>query len=321
MPGVPMPILNTIQPIAGVDIHISLPPIPPAPAPHVVVWGVGLSGWMSLPLWQAASKTNAIDHPDVLAKRAPVSAWVGHPCGRGHDAGPHLGHIAANTLLAIIWLGASSKAEFASGTVHTPQGRMAVNMMWFANLHLDCGDPVAMPTGLAITIDYSICAGFTWMDLLNGFVHMLVDFLIDALLSLLLGAIGVLLGGAIQRVLKKYALIGLREALWKIGIKEGFGEGVPEALRAFKQWNVRQRVQNLWSMWQHTLAKDSATRPEVIKELAKSTWDTLFGLSAGGPTGSDAPFAPYKHVAGDEGLLPVDKGIDSLFYDEPPAAR
>lgn len=318
MPGAAMPILNTLQPIVGVDIHLSLPPIPPAPAPHVVVWCVGLSGWMSLPLWDMASKSNSLEHPEV---KTPVSAWRGNPCGRGHDAGPHLGHIAANTLLAIIWLGASSKAEFASGTVHTPQGGMAVNMMWFANLHLDCGDPVATPTGLAITLDYSICAGFTWMDLLNGFVHMLVDFLLDALLSVLLGGIGVLVGGAIQRITKKYALIGLREAFLTIGIKEGFGEGIPDALRAFKQWNVRQRVQNLRFMWELTLTKGSATRPEVIKELAKSTWDTLFGLGVGGPTGADARFAPYGTLTDDQGVLPVEKGIDSLFYDSPPGPQ
>jgi hypothetical protein len=311
MPGVPMPLLNTVQPFAGVDVHTSLPPIPPAPAPHVVVWGLGLSGWMSLPLWQTASKSNSTDHPKIAAKGVPVAAGPGHPCGRGHDAGPHLGHFAANTLLAIIWLGASSKAEFASGTVGTPQGPIAVNMMWAVNLQLDCGDPVSTPSSIAIAIDYTNYAGFTWTDFFNGLVHLLVDFIIDALLSAALGMVSTLLGGAIDRVFKKYALIGLREA-GRIAFKEGLVDGAKELIPAFKQWGFRQRIVWFRSVWGLLFEKGSATRPEVARELGKTAWDTGSGLSVGGPTGADAPYAPYGNVG-----EPINNAIDGLFYDAP----
>lgn len=248
MPGVGMPILNTIQPTVGVDIHNSLPPVPPAPAPHVVAWGLGLSGWMHLVLWESASKANRDDNPKEPGAK-PVLAFVGHVCARAHDAGPHLGHFAANALLLVIWPGASNKCEFGSGTVHTPFGHMGVNMMWFANLQLDCADPVAMPTSLTFAVDYTVYAGFTWMDLLNGVIHMVVDFLIDAIIGVILGGLQLLIKGAIDRVMKKYALIGLREAFLKEGFQEGIWGGLKDAGRPSRT-----------GAWENACSPSSSTR-------------------------------------------------------------
>jgi hypothetical protein len=309
-----MPILNTIQPIVGVDIHNSLPPVPPAPAPHVVVWGMGLSGWMQLPLWPSASKANTLDSPK-LVKRNPVLSFVGHSCARAHDAGPHLGHFAANSLLAIIWLGASSKSEFGSGTVYTPFGHMGINMLWIGNLQLDCADPIAMPTSMTFTIDYTVKAGFTWMDLLNGVVHLVVDLVIDALIGVLLGGLQLLAKGAIDRITKKYALIGLREAFIKEGFREGIWGGLKDAKSAFKDWRIGERLTAFKLNALLMLDKNAASRTEIPKELGKAALDTFIGLSAGGPTGADMPYAPYGDIGGDA----ANTTIDGWFYpsDEP----
>jgi hypothetical protein len=308
MPGVGMPILNTMQPIIGVDIHNSLPPVPPAPAPHVVVWMLGLSGWMNLILWQSASKATTKKNEELPVER-PVLAFSEHSCARAHDAGPHLGHFAANALLAVIWAGASSKCEFGSGTVRTPADPMGVNMMFVANLQLDCADPIAMPTSVAITIDYTIKAGFTWMDLLNGVVHMVVDLIIDALIGVFLGGVQLLAKGAIDRVFKKYALIGLREAFGKEGLKEGVWGGLKDARKAFKDWRIGERLTAFKLNALLLLAKGSASRTEIPKELGKAALDTFIGLSAGGPTGADMPYAPYAGP-GDW----VNETIDGWFY-------
>jgi hypothetical protein len=145
-----MLVLTTVQPIIGVDMHTSLPPIPTAILPHAVVWGTGLSLKMGLPQALTSSHAMSPDQPTYAAK--PIAAGWGHACGRGHDAGVHFGHIAGNTLLAIIWLGAASKAEFGSGTVKVQGEHMAVNMMVFANLQLHCNDPVPMPTGVTFAV-------------------------------------------------------------------------------------------------------------------------------------------------------------------------
>lgn len=304
MPGAGMPILNTIQPIAGVEPHMTIPPLPPAPSPHVVVWGVGLSGFMGIPLAMGSSTATDVKVCDEMLGKNEVAAGLGHPCGRGHDAGPHLGHAAANTLLVIIWLGAASKAEFASGTVKVPTGNLAINCAWVMNVQLECADPIPMPFGVAITLDYTIYAGFTLLDALNGLVHMLVDVLIEAILGVLLGTITELLKGVLDRVFKQYALIGLREA---------FSESMSSFMDAFKKgpsWSLAERVANL-RFTLELIWNSAATRNDVISETASAAWETLFGLSVGGPTGADMPYAPYGDTVGD----PIDNAIDGLFYD------
>ena len=171
MPGLPMPVLNTCQVIVGVDPHTAIPPVPPAVTPHVVVWMTGLSQKMNfMGLSQGISKANS---PETLGSKGcangPVTAGWGYACAQGHDSGMHPAHIAGNALLPVVMLGSSSKAEFASGTVRTPMGNMAVGCLYAVNLQLHCGDPVALPTGVAITAANTVRAGFTWGDFFTGF--------------------------------------------------------------------------------------------------------------------------------------------------------
>lgn len=308
MPGAAMPIFNTIQPVAGVDIHKSLPPVPIAPLPHYVVWGVGLSGWLSLPLASgenSSSKATATEHMESGKK--PVLACMGHACGRGHDGGPHLGHIAGNTLLPLIALGASSKAEFASGTVKTPQGNMAVNCFLAVNLQLHCFDPVPIPSGLAITIDYTVCAGFTWKDFFNGLVHMLVDVLIEALLSVIVGTLTNYGAGRIAKLLGKEGAVTLGEAFLKTVDDMAGTVHMIEFLGAkdFGWPGFKQMWVATYNSVRFADYRKEYIRPDFVDEAR----DAIIAVNVGGPTGGDMPYAPYKSVSD-----PIDDAIDGLFY-------
>jgi hypothetical protein len=140
-------------------------------------------------------------------------------------------------------------------------------------------------------------------------VHLLVDLVIDAIIGVFLCGLQLLAKGAIDRVFKKYALIGLGEAFLKEGVKEGIGQGLKDAGKAFKDWRVAQRVTALKLNALLMLTKGTASRTEIPKELGKTALDTFIGLSAGGPTGADMPYAPYQ-VPGNW----VNDTIDGWFY-------
>jgi hypothetical protein len=311
-----MLVLTTMQPIVGVDFHTSLPPIPTAILPHAVVWGTGLSLSMGLPQALTASQAMAPNHPQYGQK--PIAAGFGYACGRGHDAGVHFGHIAGNTLLAIIWLGAASKAEFGSGTVLVQGQHMAVNMMLFMNLQLDCSDPVPMPTGFTFaTGSNMVFANMTWMDLLNGFVHMLVDIAIVAILNFLLAGVGSVVG----RVLKGTGITGILSEL------AGNAKGVAHDLediwlrklsngkrvmdwsrltpKGFAQQFEAAFLNHRWNMEGY----NTSIAPKALGTAAKSI---LPGWLYGSPVGASASqnFSPGSAVAGSN----ADSGIDSLFY-------
>ncbi len=205
MPGVPMHVLNTIQPIFGVDAHKAIPPPPPAPppfTPHVVVWGVGWSQKINF-LGMAVATSKASSPESGTAK--PVAAGWGYACGRTHDGGPHPGHIWPNVLLPVIMLGAGTKAEFASGSVKVatasgPQD-MAIGVLYVANTNLDCFDfplPPA-PSGMAITAANPVFAGFTWADFGRGMIGMLVD----AAITWAVGAVCAVATGALSGLLNR----------------------------------------------------------------------------------------------------------------------
>jgi len=311
-----MLVLTTAQPIVGVDFHTSLPPIPTAILPHAVVWGTGLSLTMGLPQALTASQAMSPDHPTNKAK--PIAAGLGYACGRGHDAGVHFGHIAGNTLLAIIWLGAASKAEFGSGTVRVQGQHMAVNMMLFMNLQLDCSDPVPMPTGFTFAIGSKmVFANMTFMDLINGFVHMLVDVIIVAILNFLLKGAGSIVG----RVLKGTGITGILSEL------AGNARGVANDLediwlrklsngKRVMDWSrltpkgFAQQFENLflnhrWNMGGY----NTSLAPQALADAGKSI---VPGWLYGSPVGASASqdLSPGSAVAGSS----ADSGIDSLFY-------
>jgi hypothetical protein len=313
MPG--MLVLTTMQPIVGVDIHNSLPPIPVAPLPHVVVWGTGLSLGMGLPQALTASQAMSPSHPQFGAK--PIAVGIGHACGRGHDAGVHFGHIAGNTLLAIIWLGAASKAEFGSGTVQVQGAHMAVNMMLFMNPQLHCCDPVPLPFGFTFaTGSNMVFANMTFMDLLNGLVHMLVDIAIVVILNFVLAGVGSVVG----RVLKGSGMKGLLSELagnargvvndledifvrklssgkrvmdWSKITPRGFA-------KQFEQWFANHR----WN----AAGFNSSIAPRAFSKAASSA---VPGWLAGSPTGASAS---STYSPGAQGASAADTAVDSLFY-------
>ena len=314
MPG--MLVLTTMQPIVGVDFHTSLPPIPTAILPHGVVWGTGLSLAMGLPQALTASQAMSPSHPTNGSK--PIAVGPGHACGRGHDAGVHFGHIAGNTLLAIIWLGAASKSEFGSGTVRVQGQHMAVNMMLFMNLQLDCNDPVPMPTGFTFaTGSAMVYANMTFMDLLNGFVHMLVDVVIVAVLNFLLAGFSSVVG----RILKGTGITGILSEL------AGNAKGVLNDLEDIfvRKLSGGKRVMD-WSRltpkgfaeqmgalfnnhrW-NAAGYNTGIAPKALATAAKSIvpgW--LYGSPLGASASSD--LSPGSAVVGNN----ADSGIDSLFY-------
>lgn len=63
------------------------------------------------------------------------------------------------------------------------------------------------------------------------------------------------------------------------------------------------------------LDKTTVSRTEIPKELGQAALDTFIGLSAGGPTGADMPYAPY----GDHGGDWANETIDGWFYEPQPA--
>lgn len=311
-----MLVLTTMQPIVGVDFHTSLPPIPTAILPHAVVWGTGLSLKMGLPQALTASQAMSPDHPKYGAK--PIAAGFGHACARGHDAGVHFGHIAGNTLMAIIWLGAASKAEFGSGTVLVQGQHMAVNMALFMNIQLDCSDPVPMPTGFTFALgSKSVYANMTFLDFLNGLVHMLVDVVIVAILNFLLAGFTSVVG----RVLKGTGLTGILselagnakgvandlEDIWvrKLSNGERVMDWSRLTPRGFCQQFKALFLNHRWNM----AGYNTSIAPKALGTAAKSI---VPGWLYGSPVGASASenFSPGSAVAGND----ADSGIDSLFY-------
>jgi hypothetical protein len=261
MPG--FPVLTTLQPIVGVDMHKAIPPPPPAPppmVPHVVVWGVGLSQKTS---FQWAVSTSKASSPESGCQK-PVVVGMGHSCGRLHDAGPHPGHIWPNVLLPLILLGSASKAEFGASTVKIGvapaaggNADMGVNVAYVMNANLDCYDaPLPpCPTGFAVTLNYNVMAGFSLADFAHGLLQMLLDSALTWAVGMVCSALGPavedLLRGEANQVLKTFAgeLWGkpgfdTAKALMADGagffassgrlFVDGWGAVLPAAVNAFK---------------------------------------------------------------------------------------
>lgn len=313
---------TTMQPIMGVDMHTSLPPIPPVILPHVVVWGTGLSLSMGLPLAQSASKAMSPDHLQLGLK--PIAVGLGHACGRGHDAGPHLGHIAGNTLLAIIWLGAASKAEFGSGTVMVQGLPMAVNFMMYANLQLHCHDPIPMPSGLTFaTGSNMVYVNFTWLDLLAGFVHMLIDVIISAFLNLVMGAMTKYISAQLARLFQGGPGMGLLAAFKAQGVQ--MWEALDDIFVRRLTFSTGARVMD-WSRitprgfahqvsvtWNNLRSRDFV-RNVLPGEMAGSARDTTVSLLVGGPTGADLAVDGTGGPPGSNLGNFANDGADSFLY-------
>ncbi|HVT09343.1 MAG TPA: hypothetical protein VHO67_17910 [Polyangia bacterium] len=202
--GIPFHALNSIQVVAGCDVHNQIPPPPPVgplPAPHVIVYMMGLAD------------------PTTTKTSATVKMGWGFSIGRQHDLGRGLYHFAANLLLPLVDLGSGNKSEFGCASVSIgacgaglEKARLAVGVIPFVglNLQLDCNDvPCAMPTSVCIASFNTVHAGLTLTDVLAGFAAMVVDIAITWLVGEIAGAIASGLGslavGALGEVL---ALLG-----------------------------------------------------------------------------------------------------------------
>ncbi len=305
-----MPVLTTNQPVVGVDIHDAMPPIAPLPMPHPVVWGLGLSLWMGIPLSASCSKANT----PALTKGRAIMARGGHVLGRGHDAGPHPGHLYPNALLPLIMIGSASKAEFACGTVHTPQGKLAINCLRVCNLQLHCADPMALPSGMSVAMDHSVRAGFTVADLLNGLVHTIVDTVIDLALGVAAGAAGRLATNA-GSILRGASLAPVFQA---------FGSSADDVARGLKRMPAipfadavsgRRWIQQMDHLW-NTLrfATSPVIADHAIPEIAHGFAKSMFGVGVGKPLGGASDGNAHERATNDDGALPLNKTIDALFY-------
>jgi hypothetical protein len=312
--------LTDMQPIFGVDMHMSIPPTPPCILPHSVVWRTGQSLAMGLPLAFTASGAMSPEHSEH--KKKPIALGFGFACSRGHDAGPHLGHFAANTLLAIIWLGAASKSEFGSSTVRVQNEDIAINLGPMSP-QLHCNDPILMPTGLTIpTSSNMVYVGFTLKDFLSGLSHMLVDIALGALLNFILGASTNLLKGQLKRLFSQGASKGVLTVISEQarsipeGLQDIFGRRLKYGSGALvMEWgNLSPRgfyhqTQVLWN----NLKSDEFFTRDLPGPISEAVLGTALALDMGGPAGAEFrdPNAPVQPAT--QASKSVNKAIDSLF--------
>ncbi|PRQ09744.1 hypothetical protein [Enhygromyxa salina] len=224
MSGAAMKCLNTSQLVFGVDWHLSFPPLKPVLAPHAVIWVVGWSQKTNF-LW--AVTTSKASSPESGVS-TPVVVDGGYAIAIDHDAGPHPVHLFPNLLYPIITIGSSSKAKFASGTVITPQGPMAIAVAYWLNFNLNCQDfPLPpLPTGVTVAAFCKVRAGFTLGDLFRGLGAMAIDMAIQWLI----GAITAVTFGAVRGARGWFMSAIHGSAKWSV-FKVGFGRSLSSSFR------------------------------------------------------------------------------------------
>ena len=313
MPGFAMPCLNTSQPIFGSDIHLCIPPPPPAPPtplPHPVVWVVGLSQETNFLMLGGRTGKALLRADDI---KQPVMAGWGHAVAQGHDSGPHPSHVFVNALMPQIVIGSSSKAEFASGTVHTKKGLLAVGALWAVNPQLQCG-VVPLPSGSAITVANTVRAGFTLGDFIEGLKQMIFDSVVTWLIGLTLGA---LTRGGLNLIPKLASMLALDAvAKWLVG---GMVHGDKVALalqypgRTSTRWNTWKILTPNWVRdFKDPINDFERVHMQYLKS-PKALEDFLltgFGFKFGGPMGASAKPSCWGGLTGED-----HESICSLFHD------
>jgi len=111
------------------------------------------------------------------------------------------------------------------------------------------------------------------------------------------------LGSAVSRVVKKNALLGVKEIF-------------TEALEGMKP-SVRAVPLREWIAEGKALASSLKTNPlqrqDVGTAVATSAWNTFADLNLGGPTGADMPWSIWQSTeAGDN----LDGVVDGAFYGQ-----
>jgi hypothetical protein len=313
MPG--FPVLTTLQPIVGVDMHKSIPPPPPVGplmVPHVVVWGSGLSQKTGF-LWATASTSKASSPESNVQK--PVLVGAGHACGRGHDAGPHPGHIWPNALLPLILLGSASKSEFGASkvkiSVSQVQGGtsdLGVNVAYVMNLNLDCQDmPLpSLPTGFCFAVNYSVYAGFSFKDACHGLTQMVAD----SALTWLVGVASIAVSGVLKALCSSGIVTSIMGGFaWKSEKGLSSAAGLMADGAGWFASNGRLFVDG-WKFMPAALATAWETGRT---DLVTGAIGQAFGIGVGTPIGYAPYLAPVGGAAPGTANYGLTSFIDKLF--------
>lgn len=281
-------ILKAWHPMIGVDLHIPWPPGSPNPAPAPAPYSVCAVMGGLVPLTTRFTTTSFTDG------LAPAML-------RGTDIGMMIPHIGPPSItLPLEMLLSGSKSHFgASKTIVKDQfgatGPVAVAMLGFTNLNLNCGYPLPTPFGQVIAPTTHVTT-VTLGDLIAGLYLMAFDFCLQAILNKLGSKVGEWMGeaaGAIARRLGVGALsrVAARQMARALGIRSGIGAT------------------------QRALQAASRARLAAIIENTKIYGFAPIGVFLGGPLGISVSAA--RDSDGQQVFpSPVDRGVEHLGIEK-----
>jgi len=233
-------ILKAWHPMIGRDLHIPWPPGSPSPAPAPAPYTVCAPMGGIVPLTTRFTTTSFTDG------LAPAML-------RGTDIGMMIPHVGAPSItLPLEMLLSGSKSHFgASKTIVRDQfgatGPVAIAMLGFTNLNLNCGYPLPTPFGQVIAPTTHVTT-VTLGDLVAGLYLMAFDFCLQAILNKLGSKVGEWMGsaaGAIARRLGVGALsrVAARQMARALGIRSGIG-ATQRALQAASRAKLAAIIEN-----------------------------------------------------------------------------
>lgn len=166
-------VLKNWHPMIGRDLHIQVPPppAPPIPAMPYCTFSLmcGSLGWVTTCKYFPTHNT----------------AGFGTTMAKGTDIGPMIPHIGPqpHITLPIEMLGSASKSHFgASSYAGQDNGGadniIAVCVLGFTNMNLNCGTPMPVPFGQVIGLTTHM-ANMTLGDFFAGLIDGLFDFAIQ----------------------------------------------------------------------------------------------------------------------------------------------
>lgn len=213
---IPTAVLKHWDPMIGLDFHMAINPGGPPPlfvtpvpmTPHVVAGVLMWGPWGLLGKGKSEPSVRTF-HGDVML--------------RGTDMGYLIPHISIppTNLLMPVWTGlSSSKSEFSVASVRCADGPVAIAILVFIGVNLDCQGttiPVDLPTGRIIAVNTHF-AGFTFGDFVAGIVMMGIDIAISAFT----GWVGSGLGKALMKTIGRRLISPI--------VKRVFGESVEEII-------------------------------------------------------------------------------------------
>lgn len=209
-----LPCIAAFMPIFGCDFHKELPPLPAVPVPHVVVWfiyGIG------------SPATSRVE----MTVRSPIGALA----GRGHDAGPFVGHIpippTSCAMLPIVLAGSGSKCEFGAGSVKLGSNGYpaAVGLLFAIGPQLHCNDlpiPGLNPTCPGFTgfdlsiLNLTVRAGFGLADFIGSMAGAYYDILATAAIAFVAGKIGDGIGKVVGGLVMECLPVGFAQLAFAI---------------------------------------------------------------------------------------------------------